>query len=235
MEASAAAAEEHAATRTTLETLAETSDKLILKALTKDTKLGNMLAKSNLPDAIVAAQIKQQIASLALAAGLSEDDASKAVDQYMTEGTYTTELNTAIKGLDETARRDLAPAIAATGGLAGGVLPGSTAPQGTPPPVTRAGRRIVSSGSGGPIDTEEVAHDFIYQGDGGARGTLTPIDGADTVVGAKPGGPLDRAGGGGGGTVNISIYGGDERAVFDVVKRVLRESGIGPGRVTARA
>jgi hypothetical protein len=51
----------------------------------------------------------------------------------------------------------------------------------------------------------------------------------------KPGGPIDRALGGGGGSVTVNIYGGDERRVYDVVKRVLQQTGIGPTRVASRA
>ena len=69
--------------------------------------------------------------------------------------------------------------------------------------------------------------DFIYRGDG-ARGTINPINKKDEFFGAKPGGAIDKAinGGGGGGVVNINIYGGDENKVYQVVKRVLQESGI---------
>ena len=69
--------------------------------------------------------------------------------------------------------------------------------------------------------------DFIYRGDG-TRGTINPINKKDEFFGAKPGGAIDKAinGGGGGGVVNINIYGGDENKVYQVVKRVLQESGI---------
>ena len=72
--------------------------------------------------------------------------------------------------------------------------------------------------------------DFIYRGDG-TRGTINPINKKDEFFGAKPGGAIDKAiNGGGGGVVNINIYGGDENKVYQVVKRVLQESGIRGGR-----
>jgi nucleoid-associated protein YgaU len=73
-------------------------------------------------------------------------------------------------------------------------------------------------------DLGESLGDFIYRGDG-TRGTINPIDSADQFFGAKPGGPIDKAMGSK--TVNISINGGDEARVYNVVKRVLRDSGYG--------
>ena len=73
-------------------------------------------------------------------------------------------------------------------------------------------------------------HDFISQ-DRGGRTVITPIDRADQVTGQKPGGPIAAAGRGAGGNVNISINGGDERRVFDVVRRAIRQAGITPNRV----
>lgn len=73
--------------------------------------------------------------------------------------------------------------------------------------------------------------DFISQ-DRGGRTVITPIDRADQVMGMKPGGPVATAGSrGGGGNVNISINGGDERRVFDVVRRAIQQAGITPNRV----
>ena len=218
-------------TRDTMKTLAEDSDRHITKTLTKDRKVGDMLAKSGLPDAIVAAQVKQQISALASAAGLTGDDAADAITQYMEEGTFSGKLSKAITGLDAVSRAALSPAVAGVGGLIGGEDALGNIGTVRGPAMLR--------GRGGVSGTEEVtvgptAHDFIYQGDG-VRGTLTPIDGADTVVGAKSGGPLDRGGGGGGGNVTVNVYGGDERRVFDVVKRVIQQSGLGPGRVASRA
>jgi hypothetical protein len=67
--------------------------------------------------------------------------------------------------------------------------------------------------------------DFIYRGDG-TRGTINPINKRDEFFGAKPGGAIDKAiNGGGGGVVNIYIS-GDEAKVYNVVKRVIQESGL---------
>ncbi len=77
-----------------------------------------------------------------------------------------------------------------------------------------------------------AAHDFVYQ-NGGGRPIITPIDREDQVVGSKPGGPIARSGGGG--NVHVNIYGGDERRVYDVVRRVLQQSGIQPNRVGSNA
>lgn len=75
-----------------------------------------------------------------------------------------------------------------------------------------------------------AVHDFISQ-DRGGRTVITPIDRADQVTGQKPGGPIAAAGRGAGGNVNISINGGDERRVFDVVRRAIQQAGITPNRV----
>jgi len=66
--------------------------------------------------------------------------------------------------------------------------------------------------------------DFIYRGDG-TRGTINPINKRDEFFGAKPGGAIDKAINGGGGVVNIYIS-GDEAKVYNVVKRVIQESGL---------
>lgn len=82
---------------------------------------------------------------------------------------------------------------------------------------------------------EPAQQDFIYQNQG-ARTVITPISSQDSMVGAKPGGALaNLAGraGGGGGTVNIAINGGDERRIFEVVKRAIQQAGITPNRVPA--
>ena len=73
-------------------------------------------------------------------------------------------------------------------------------------------------------------HDFISQ-DRGGRTVITPIDRADQVMGMKPGGPVANAGSRGGGNVNIAIHGGDERRVFNVVRRAIQQAGITPNRV----
>jgi hypothetical protein len=85
-----------------------------------------------------------------------------------------------------------------------------------------AGQAAQFQGMG--INIRPDVKDFIYRGDG-RSGDITPIDKADSFFGAKPGGPI--AGGMGSKTVNISINGGDEARVYNVVKRVLRDSGYG--------
>lgn len=65
--------------------------------------------------------------------------------------------------------------------------------------------------------------DFIMRGN-----TVTPINRADQLLGAKPGGPVDRGGVGRGGNININVYGGDQAKVYETVKRALRESGVRP-------
>lgn len=222
-EVAATTSTEAEATRKTIDDSAIDTRKHLDKILTKDKKLGDALARSNLPDAIVAAQIKQQIASLAFAAGLDPTKAAEAVEEYMTEGTFSGALTGALGTLDEGTKALLAPTVAGLGGLLGG-----TTATGTPMATSLGGTRRL----GGDETVTEEVDDFIYRGDG-VRGTITPIDTADEFVGMKPGGPIDRATGGG--NVTVNIYGGDERRVFDVVKRVLNQTGIGPGRVAARA
>lgn len=80
---------------------------------------------------------------------------------------------------------------------------------------------------------EAPVHDFITQ-DRGGRTVITPINRADQVMGMKPGGPIANAGGRPGGNVNISINGGDERRVFEVVRRAVQQAGITPNRVPGR-
>ena len=71
-------------------------------------------------------------------------------------------------------------------------------------------------------------NDFIYRGDG-AQGTVHPINNKDVIGTLRDGsGPLAQGGGGGG--VNIYINGGDEARVYQVVKKVLQESGYGDMR-----
>lgn len=77
---------------------------------------------------------------------------------------------------------------------------------------------------------DRAVHDFISQ-DRGGRTVITPIDRADQVMGMKPGGPVANAGARAGGNVNINIHGGDERRVFEVVRRAINQSGITPSRV----
>lgn len=70
--------------------------------------------------------------------------------------------------------------------------------------------------------------DFVYQSGGGfAQGTITPINRADQLLGAKPGGPVAEAvGGGRSNVVNITINGGDQARTYETVKRALRAAGI---------
>jgi hypothetical protein len=49
---------------------------------------------------------------------------------------------------------------------------------------------------------------------------------SDTILGMKGGGPLVGGQGGGGGTVNITINGGDQSAVYQTVKAALKNSGM---------
>jgi len=80
----------------------------------------------------------------------------------------------------------------------------------------------------------QAQEDFIYQNRGG-QSIVTPISSQDSVIGAKPGGALSNLAGraGGAGNVNIHINGGDERRVFEVVKRAIQQAGITPNRVPA--
>lgn len=79
------------------------------------------------------------------------------------------------------------------------------------------------------IKSDQKVEDFIYRGNE-LGGRITPINQKDQFLGMKPNGPIDqvlgRRGGGGGGTVNIHISGGDESKVYAVVKKALRDSGI---------
>ena len=77
---------------------------------------------------------------------------------------------------------------------------------------------------------DSILQDFIYRGDG-TRGTINPISSKDQFFGAKPGGPIDQAingQGSRGGVVNIYVNGGDEARVYNVVTRVIQESGLRP-------
>ena len=217
-----------------LHTEHEESRKRLVKILTKDVKLGNALARSDLPQAIVDAQVAQQLEALAYASGMTDpDQVGAAISQYFADGTFTTEFQAAMSDDDPTdlalAAQRRALGISDKTGIAEGVK-------------GRHRGRGEGGGGGGGIpgalnEADDPMEDFVYRGDG-VRGTLTPIDEKDTFVGMKPGGAIDNAingGGGRGGNVTVNIYGGDERRVFEVVKRVLQQSGIGPTRVGARA
>jgi len=219
--------EEGEASRGTLETESEDTRKHLTKILTKEHKLGNALAASNLPQAIVDAQVKQKMESLLYASGVAPAEIPGLVDKYMEEGILGGGAPAAIKSA-----ADVDPGIAAMLNELGGRASDITAGR------RMRGRVVPEAGEGVSArgDAERPLEDFIYRGDG-VRGTIHPIDERDTFVGMKPGGAIDRAigGGGGGGGVIINIHGGDERRVFEVVKRVLSTSGIGPTRVGARA
>jgi hypothetical protein len=75
------------------------------------------------------------------------------------------------------------------------------------------------------VTQEPAVRDFVYQSDGN-RGRITPINKADELYGAMPGGAISRAGAGG--TVNIVVNGGDTAKVYAVVKQALQDSGITP-------
>ena len=84
------------------------------------------------------------------------------------------------------------------------------------------------------VQQAQAQNDFIYQ-NRGSQSIVTPISSQDSVIGAKPGGALSNLAGraGGAGNVNIHINGGDERRVFEVVKRAIQQAGIAPTRVPA--
>lgn len=212
-------------TRSAISTAADDQQKHVTKLFTKDKRVGDMLGRSDLPQAIVDAQVKQQFASLAFASGLQKDeDIANALTSYFEEGKLSDELRNALTSsgaFDEGS--PLAGAMAALG-----IMPGA---RGAAAAGALHRSPLAETGASDIRDMPEV-DDFVYRGDG-VRGTITPIDTADTLVGSKEGGALDRLSGST--NVSISIYGGDERRVFDVVKRVLGQAGLGPGRVTARA
>ena len=205
------------ATRDQSMQIARTNREHLTRMLTRETKLGDALAKSGLPDAIVEAQVRQQLTSAAFAAGLNPKQVGEALDQYQKQGTLSADFTKALS--------------AAGAGNAGSPFASSLAALGYNPTnfaSASGAHRIIRSATNEP-DVDEAVEDFIYRGNG-VNGTITPIDTQDQFVGFKPNGPVDRAAGGGGGNVSIQIYGGDENRVYNVVKRVLQESGISPGR-----
>jgi hypothetical protein len=61
---------------------------------------------------------------------------------------------------------------------------------------------------------------------GGGRPILT--DERDTLMAMKPGGPIAQGmGGGRGGNLSVNIHGGDQRRIYDTVRRALRATGNG--------
>ena len=68
------------------------------------------------------------------------------------------------------------------------------------------------------------AHDMILPA-GGGRPIIT--DERDTLMAARPGGPLARSAGGtgGSGSVTVNIHGGNQKVIYDTVRRALRATG----------
>lgn len=197
----------------------------IERVLTRETKLGDSLARSKLPAAIAEAQAKQQLMALGTAAGLNPEDAAAAAEQFMSQGTMTDALTQGLLNHPELE----------TSGQTSAVGIGNMAARQSGGNRFRVAGTLASAAAA-PEVTSDV-DDFIYRGNG-ANGSITPINTADQFVGMKPGGAVDRAmtgQGGGGGNVTIQINGGDPRQVFDTVKRVLRESGIGTTRTGSNA
>lgn len=184
------------------------------RLLTRETKLGDALARSKLPDAIVEAQLRQDVMALGTAAGLVPEKATEAANQFLQQGTLSNDLRTAL-----TAHSELAGAAMHVG-------------IGTGNPAATRFRMAQEA------DENQGVEDFIYRGNG-VQGSITPIDTQDQFFGARPGGAIDRAVNGGGGrgpiSISIQINGGDERKVYDMVKKVLRDSGITPTRMGSNA
>lgn len=187
----------------------------LTRMLTRETKLGDALARSRLPDAIVEAQLKQEMMAMGTAAGLDPEHASAAAAKFLEDGTLNEDLRAGLVQHTELAGAAMHAGIGAQ----------QLATQGSRYRMARQADVAEESG----------VEDFIYRGNG-VRGSITPIDTSDQFFGARPGGAIDKAvGSGGGSPVNIHIHGGDERRVFDVVKRVLRQSGVGPTRMGSSA
>lgn len=189
--------------------------------LTRETKLGDALARSKLPGAIVDAQVRQQLMAAGTAAGMTPEDAAAAADQLLSGGELNDTQRNRLSALppESLAMLQQAGYNPAVGGRIRG--------------------RAVAEGA----QSDPPVDDFIYRGNG-ANGSITPIDTSDQFVGLRPGGAIDQAvngrngpagRGGGGGNFTVHIHGGDERRVFDVVKRVLQQSGISPNRGTPGA
>lgn len=192
----------------------------ITRLLSRETKLGDALARSKLPDAIAEAQVKQELMALGTAAGLTGEDASAAAAKFMDDGVLTDAMKSAMKSA-LTSHPELAAAAMHAG-------------IGTMDLNTRTSRYRVPRAAEGGVTTEDPVEDFIYRGNG-VNGAITPIASDDQFFGARPGGAIDQAvNGRGGGTVINNIY-GDERRVYDIVKRVIREAGIGPSRAGSNA
>lgn len=224
----AAVADAGAAQRDHAETLHQQGQRNLQRVLTRETKLGDALARSALPDAIAEAQLKLQFEQMAYASGLNPEEVARATSDYMSQGTLSTELQQKLAASGD-------PGIlsnlhlfgvranelgTATGRRFGGRAAAATSADEDPE---------IDDGDA-PVAVRRPHHDFVYQNRGGTP-TITPIDREDQVVGSRPGGPVERAGGGGRAPVTIHINGGDERRVYEIVKRVMREAGVAPSRV----
>lgn len=191
------------------------SQQHLTRLLTRETKLGDALARSKLPDAIVEAQVRQELMALGTASGLSAEDSAAAAAKFIDEGVLSDTLKSALKSA-LTSHPELSAAAMHAG-------------IGSLDLNTRASRYRVPRATDG-VTTEDPVEDFIYRGNG-VRGSITPIANDDQFFGARPGGAIDQAVNGRGGTVINNIY-GDERRTYDIVKRVLREAGITGNRVS---
>lgn len=78
------------------------------------------------------------------------------------------------------------------------------------------------TGVGSLLSNFRKAGDLVIPA-GGGKPILT--DEKDTLMAFKPGGPVAGAMGGRGGDVHISIYGGDQRQVYDTVMKALKAVG----------
>lgn len=88
------------------------------------------------------------------------------------------------------------------------------------------------------ISVEALKQDFFYRG-GAHGGVITPILGKDSLLGAKPGGPVDQvlsgSGGGGGGNIIVEVHSTlDLEKVKRAIFQASRIVGVG-GRVQNRA
>ena len=197
------------------------------KKLHSSTGPGDALARSKLPDAIAEAQLKLQFKSMAASMGMDSNQIEEATSLYMQTGRVS----------DALATRFNDPANAGApgaGGTFGRSYRSNLMALGIPVGPTgevmgQSGLRFGQAGATDGDDPKEdgPVEDFIYRG--GSSPRITPIHHQDSFVGMRPGGPVDRASGGGGATVNITIHGNEERA-FSVVKRALVAAGVGPRR-----
>jgi hypothetical protein len=204
------------------------------RVLTRETKLGDALARSRLPEAIAEAQMREQFMAEAFASGLNPQQVSAAAEAFFGQGTLTDDLRTHLatgagtpEGLASLRRLGIRPEDLTAGGRTLRIpraAAGGAATEG-------GGEGDFPDGLGG-IEGRGV-HDFIYRGDG-VRGQITPIDTADQFIGMRPGGPVERGAQRDGGTVNVHIHGGNLNEVYGTVRRVLLELGVAPSQVRPR-